>query len=80
MDKIFRIILDFPHGITMDEGQAIANEACIPALAGISEGGMQIIGNTPDGEGLVFCKHTMQFVYGHSCINRQNGLQNELKN
>jgi hypothetical protein len=63
--EVRRLTLDFPHGVSIKIAEKIARDASMIVQAGVSEGGFEVVGITPDGEGLIFSDDCMQYVYGH---------------
>jgi hypothetical protein len=68
--EIKRLILDFPHGATPGQCQAIANAAQEHVNANVSEGGMLVeyMPMTAEEEkhrGMEFSKDVGHYVFGH---------------
>lgn len=62
---ITKITLVFPHGISVKAADEIAYHAVKTVGAGVSEGGFEIVGTTPDGEGMIFSEDSLHYTYGH---------------
>lgn len=64
--EIKELTLTFPHGVSLKVAEKIARDAQMFVQAGVSEGGMTLLGYTPDGVGMIFSEDTMHYVYGHA--------------
>lgn len=65
--KIFQLVLDFPHGASVNDCDEIARKAQDVVMAGVSEGGFMPTNkyglNVDD---VTFSESTMNYIFGHN--------------
>lgn len=72
MDKvIYRLTLDFPNGISVDNAQKYAQIIDVIDESSVSQGGFTMLSNPYVDEPIEFSDNEMNFVYGHKKMTKE---------